>query len=69
MGQRRSNGKGYGNVLMLIKRRPPQLYVFVENNYRHEHVRITKLHEHVRITKLYVEVHTLYDRQLYECIL
>ena len=45
---------------MLVKRRPPQLYVFVENNYRHEHA---------MITKLYIVVHILYDRHLYKCIL
>ena len=31
-------------VLMLIKRRPPQLYVFVENNYRLEYVMITVIY-------------------------
>ena len=29
---------------MLTKRMPSHLYVFVENNYRHEHVMITKLY-------------------------
>ena len=48
------------DILMLIKRRPPQLYVFVENNYEHEHV---------MITRLYIVVHILYDRNLYESIL
>ena len=26
------------NILMLIKRRPPQVYAFADNNYIHEHV-------------------------------
>ena len=37
--------------LMLIKRRPSQVYAFVDNNY---------IHEHVMITKLYIVVHILY---------
>ena len=45
---------------MLIKRRPLQLYVFVENNYRPEHV---------VIAKLYIVVYILNGRQLRECIL
>ena len=48
------------NILMLIKRRPPQVYAFVDNNY---------IHEHVMITKLYIVVDILYDRHLYESIL
>ena len=47
-------------ILMLIKRRPPQIYAFVKINYRHEHV---------MITKLYIVARILYDRHLYECIL
>ena len=46
------------NILMLIKR-PPLVYTFVDNNY---------IHEHVMITKLYIVVHILYDRHLYESI-
>ena len=48
------------SMLMLIKRRPPQLTGFFENKYRHEHV---------MIINLYIVSHNLYDRHLYECIL
>ena len=48
------------NILMLIKRRPPQVYAFVDNNY---------IHEHVMIAKLYIVIHILYDPHLYESIL
>ena len=50
----------FADILMLIKRRPPKLYGFVEYNYRHEHV---------IITKLYIVVDILYDRHLYDFIL
>ena len=42
---------------MLIKKMPSHLYVLVENNYRHEHV---------MITKLYIVVNILYDSHLYD---
>ena len=45
-------------MLMLIKRRATQLNVFVEINYGHDHVMITKLY-------MFIVVRVLYARHLY----
>ena len=53
------NAETFSNILILIKRRPPQFAGFIENKYRHEHALIINY-------KLYIVSHILYDQRLYE---